>query len=86
MLIEVDHSSGHMKTKEDGLYPEGMNAKWGGKQRTLRTVHSIPGMIIGKTSKEISKFICEQGTSYRYDLDATIVLRNCSDFLAEKGP
>ena len=44
----------------------------------------VHGMISGKPSKEISKF-SEQRTSYRYDLDATIVLWNCSDFLAEKG-
>ena len=36
MLLEVDHSSGHTKKKENGLSTENMNLEWGGKQSKLR--------------------------------------------------
>jgi hypothetical protein len=36
LVLEVDHSSGHLKSREDGLNAERMNLKWGGKQPILR--------------------------------------------------
>ena len=36
MVIEVDHSSGHAKQREDGLHVSNMNVKYGGKQKKLR--------------------------------------------------
>ena len=36
IVIEVDHSAGHAKGREDGLHVLNMNVKFGGKQRVLR--------------------------------------------------
>ena len=36
MVIEVDHSSGHAKQREDGLHVSNMNVKYGEKQKKLR--------------------------------------------------
>ncbi|CAN0077014.1 unnamed protein product [Scytosiphon promiscuus] len=36
LVIEVDHSSGHAKQRENGLHVSNMNVKYGGKQRILR--------------------------------------------------
>ena len=35
LLLEVDHSSGHTKKKENGLRIETMILEWGGKQSIL---------------------------------------------------
>jgi hypothetical protein len=35
LLIEVDHSSGHLKTQSDGLHVANMNLYWGGKKPVL---------------------------------------------------
>ena len=36
LMIEVDHSAGHAKYREDGLHVGDMNVRFGGKQRALR--------------------------------------------------
>ena len=36
LMIEVDHSAGHTKFREDGLHVGSMNTKYGGKQKALR--------------------------------------------------
>ena len=36
LMIEVDHSAGHAKYREDGLHVGNMNVRFGGKQRALR--------------------------------------------------
>ncbi|CAN0187432.1 unnamed protein product [Laminaria digitata] len=36
IVIEVDHSAGHAKGREDGLHVSNMNVKYRGKQRVLR--------------------------------------------------
>lgn len=36
LVIEVDHSAGHAKGREDGLHVTNMNVKYGGKQKVLR--------------------------------------------------
>eukprot|EP00733_Pompholyxophrys_punicea_P000968 Pompholyxophrys_punicea_v1_NODE_393_length_2064_cov_23.574415.p2 type:complete len:157 gc:universal NODE_393_length_2064_cov_23.574415:1787-1317(-) len=37
LVLEVDHSSGHAKQKEDGLNVKSMNAGFGGTQKTPHT-------------------------------------------------
>jgi len=32
LMVEVDHSAGHAKFREDGLHVGNMNVKYGGKQ------------------------------------------------------
>lgn len=32
LVMEVDHSSGHAKYREDGLHVDNLNVKWGGKK------------------------------------------------------
>jgi len=44
-VLEVDHSSGHMKNKPDALSPSGLNTKWGGKQRKMRASVLIEGCL-----------------------------------------
>ena len=36
VILEVDHSSGHLKPKDDGLSINGMNLGFGGKQGNVR--------------------------------------------------
>ncbi|CAN0430198.1 unnamed protein product, partial [Pylaiella littoralis] len=36
LTVEIDHSSGHTKQREDGLHVSNMNVKYGGKQKVLR--------------------------------------------------
>ena len=36
VVLEVDHSSGHAKFRDDGLHVPSMNLKWGGKQKKMR--------------------------------------------------
>ncbi|CAM9799266.1 unnamed protein product, partial [Scytosiphon promiscuus] len=45
LVIEVDHSSGHAKQREDGLHVGNMNAKYGGKQKHLRDTVLTEGCV-----------------------------------------
>ena len=36
LMVEVDHSVGHAKSREDGLHVGNMNVKYGGKQKIMR--------------------------------------------------
>ena len=36
LMVEVDHSAGHAKFREDGLHVGNMNVKYGGKQKIMR--------------------------------------------------
>ncbi|CAN0197693.1 unnamed protein product, partial [Ectocarpus sp. 4 AP-2014] len=36
VVVEIDHSSGHTRQREDGLHVGNMNVKYGGKQKVLR--------------------------------------------------
>ena len=36
LMVEVDHSAGHAKYREDGLRVGNMDVRFGGKQRVLR--------------------------------------------------
>jgi hypothetical protein len=46
LLLEVDHSSGHLRKKENGLSVAGMNLGWGGKQVAVRDT-SVPADSLG---------------------------------------
>ncbi|CAN0317357.1 unnamed protein product, partial [Hapterophycus canaliculatus] len=45
LVIEVDHSSGHAKQREDGLNVANMNVRYGGKQRVLRDTVMTEGCV-----------------------------------------
>ena len=45
VVMEIDHSSGHAKQREDGLHVSNMNVKYGGKQRVLRDSIMIEGCL-----------------------------------------
>jgi hypothetical protein len=47
LVLEVDHSSGHLKTKEDGLATRELSLGWGGKQRKMRPSVNIPADCLG---------------------------------------
>lgn len=52
-LLEVDHSSGHLKSKPDALSITGMNVYYGGVQRKLRDSVMIEGCL-GENPPEIN--------------------------------
>ncbi|CAN0101915.1 unnamed protein product [Sphacelaria rigidula] len=43
IVLEVDHSSGHAKFREDCLHVPSMSLKWGGKQRKMRDTKITAG-------------------------------------------
>ncbi|CAM9880058.1 unnamed protein product, partial [Laminaria digitata] len=45
LVIEVDHSAGHAKYREDGLHVGNMNVRFGGKQRELRDTIMAEGCL-----------------------------------------
>jgi hypothetical protein len=47
LVLEVDHSSGHLKTKEDGLAIRGLSLGWGGAQRLMRDSENLPAECLG---------------------------------------
>ena len=44
-MIEVDHSAGHAKYREDGLHVGNMNVRSGGTQRALRDTIMVEGCL-----------------------------------------
>ncbi|CAM9872720.1 unnamed protein product, partial [Pylaiella littoralis] len=45
VVVEVHHSSGHAKHREDGLHVSNMNVKYGGKQKVLRDSVMTEGCV-----------------------------------------
>ncbi|CAM9599800.1 unnamed protein product, partial [Pylaiella littoralis] len=45
VVVEVDHSAGHAKQREDGLHVSNMNVKYGGKQKVLRDTVMVEGCL-----------------------------------------
>ena len=45
LMIEVGHSAGHAKYREDGLHVGNMNVRFGGKQRALRDTVMVEGCL-----------------------------------------
>ncbi|CAM9922815.1 unnamed protein product, partial [Pylaiella littoralis] len=45
VVVEVDHSSGHAKQREDGLHVSNMNVKYGDKQKVLRDTVMTEGCV-----------------------------------------
>lgn len=45
LIVEVDHSAGHAKFREDGLHVGHMNVKYGGKQKILRDTLMTEGCV-----------------------------------------
>ena len=51
LLFEVDWSSGHSKSKEDGLNANAMNGAWGGKQPCMRSTRIQEEESLGEGTK-----------------------------------
>lgn len=45
LMVEVDHSAGHAKFREDGLHVGNMNVKYGGKQKIMRDTTMTEGCV-----------------------------------------
>ncbi|CAB1104406.1 unnamed protein product [Ectocarpus sp. CCAP 1310/34] len=45
VVVEIDHSSGHTRQREDGLHVGNMNVKYGGKQKVLRDTVMTEGCL-----------------------------------------
>ena len=54
LMIEIDHSSGHAKYRDDGLHVVHMNVKFGGKQRVLRNTIITEGCVGAGQAKTYS--------------------------------
>ena len=65
VILEVDHSSGHLKTKEDGLNIDGMNLGCGGKQRKLRETVIKDDTCLGSTLQYIARLPSGQEIVYK---------------------
>ena len=70
ILLEVDHSSGHLKEQTDGLMVNAMNLRWGGKAVPKRDsvieegcLGESPPTVRGKqlTVGDVQKMIFEEG-------------------------
>jgi hypothetical protein len=47
IVLEVDHSSGHLKTTENGLSTRELGLGWGGQQRRMRDSVNLPAECLG---------------------------------------
>ena len=45
LMVEVDHSAGHAKFREDGLHVGNMNVKYGGNRRLGETLPRPRGAL-----------------------------------------
>lgn len=54
LVFEVDHSSNHLKGKEDGLDVNAMNLNWGGKQKQLRASTVCAGCLGDSTPRTLA--------------------------------
>ena len=52
LMIEVDHSAGHAKYRENGLHVRNMNVRFGGRQRALAAGYHYGRGVLGSVGGE----------------------------------
>lgn len=92
LMIEVDHSAGHTKFREDGLHVGSMNTKYGGKQKILRDTVMTEGCLGPGEAKmylnggQWSTQFIEGATERTVDLKLQLGDTQCMAFAADAPP